>query len=78
MTDEEKKLHELADDGPRAYAPFKMADLQEEVDRLQEAEDNLWSYLVDNTKEVFEEIDEVDSARNLIIEVKTKMQKAIE
>ena len=77
MTDKERQLHELADDGPRAYAPFKMADLQEEVERLQEAEDNLWTFLVDNTEEVFEEIDEVDSARNLIIEVKTKMQKAI-
>ena len=78
MTDKERQLHELADDGPRAYAPFKMADLQEEVEILQEAEDNLWTFLVDNTEEVFEEIDEVDSARNLIIEVKTKMQKAIE
>lgn len=38
MTDEEKKLHELADDGPRAYAPFTMKELQDVMEQEKEKE----------------------------------------
>ena len=33
MTDEERELHEIADDGCRDYAPFTMADIQEELEK---------------------------------------------
>ena len=36
MTDEERELHEIADDGSRAYAPFTMADIQAALEQMQE------------------------------------------
>tara|TARA_Y100001938_G_scaffold136906_1_gene200434 strand:+ start:1913 stop:2041 length:129 start_codon:yes stop_codon:yes gene_type:complete len=36
MTDKERQLHELADDGPRAYAPFTMKELQDELEKERE------------------------------------------
>ena len=36
MTDEERELHEIADDGCRAYAPFTMADILAELEQVQE------------------------------------------
>ena len=35
MTDEERELHEIADDGCRAYAPFTMADIQAALEMLE-------------------------------------------
>ena len=36
MTDEERELHEIADDGSRAYAPFTMAHIQAALEQMQE------------------------------------------
>jgi len=35
-----KQIHELMDDGPRAYATWKLEDLKRLLDKLKEQEEN--------------------------------------